>query len=128
MKAIAPATSSSYRWRAGASRTGFVMIPPSLAARRRPTGGLGDGLSLRDLADPRVALANEPARPQCRGLEVRIVGGQELPLRGFPAEHPDRPHPRKFPAQALVMLRRRRQPYAVVSRQIALVAQYQHDL
>src|SRR5579863_10296014 len=103
------------------------MEPPSSAtlpgAPWRDAGP--DGTPLWNLPDTRIAGKDESACPHRRRLEIRVVGGKELPLRRLFPENPDRSHLRKFLPQALVMRQRRRQPDAIVRGRFPLLAQDQ---
>ena len=77
----------------------------------------------RHLADKRIASEHELAGVH-RGLfEITRVRGKHLPARHLRAEDLNRSHVRKLATQAVVVLRRRREPDAVVGSFVARVAQ-----
>src|SRR5690348_12718572 len=113
MRAKPPSTSSSKRRRFGLSRTLFCM-PASSAPPPARRGAGSHRAAIGNLADPRIAGKDELARSHRGGLEIRVVGRKNLPLRRLLAEDTNRAHPWEFLPQARVMLHRGSQPDTVV--------------
>src|SRR5258705_1308853 len=82
----------------------------------------------RYLANPGVPGKDQVTGAQRRFFKICRVHRKHLPTRHPLPENLDRPHVRKFAAQTFMMLLRSRQPYFVVRRPFALVAQDQHNL
>ena len=82
---------------------------------------------------PAPARFEDPGEHQLAGVhrglfEITRVRGKHLPAGHRRAEDLNRSHLRKLATQAVVVLRRRRQPDAVVGSFVARVAQDEHDL
>jgi hypothetical protein len=115
----------------------LLRLLPTTPHRPRAPGRLGAwtgfGSShspsrIRHLPDPWVLLQHKLARPQRRRLKVRRVNRQHLPAANLAAKELNRPHLRKLPPQAGMVLLRRRYPDPIVLHLRGLVAQHQDDL
>ena len=82
----------------------------------------------RHLADSRIPGNDKLAGAQRRLLETWRIGWKDLPTGYLLAEYPNGSHVWKIAAQTLMMLFGCGEPYPVVGRLGALVAQYKDDL
>ena len=100
---------------------------PVSALSRLFRGGSRGWLTLRHFADSRIPREDQVARSECRIFKIRCAYRKDLPARNAWPEHSYRAHSRKLVPQAPMVLRRGREPYAVVGGRIGPVAENEDD-